>query len=1171
MVGRADRRRFGASFRGLLACWFIVAACVLHWPVAGNAASLKVEEVFSFTGSPQSIRGLVEGDDGNLYGICDGGTRFDALHSYGFIFRVTMDGAASIIHRFDGTDGIEPVTLIKGFDGKMYGATSGADGGAPPTLFSLSAEGVVQTLHTFPQDERATVSAHRALVADADGTLYGDLPDGVFRLTVSGSFSTFIPFSVSCLAVTPDGIVCGIRQSRVIKFGADGSPVVLFVSSAPVESLRAGSDGKLYLSSALMEVGQPRYFTRVSLDGDVRQLFSGSRQDAVYLRQDAAGVYFATYFAPNVLNGIYRVNADDTVSPLKTYPLRGDSSAGQIVLFSRDGNYYSVRSPNSGPHEDLISANPVSDVINRISPDGTISLFAGDFTGEPSIPSGGLVRGSDGRLYGPAFQGGRYTRGSIYAFDPATSSVETIHALNPGDGANPAGRLEIDSAGRFYGMTLPRGSTSGRVFRCTEAGKFAICHTFPSGNAAWYPPLREMESSMAFGRDGALYGFYSSPTDARRRHFRLEQGGGYREAGASSYAGYYCQPVAAKDGTVCHYGMFPLTKEVNDITFTRSALGTGLPVTHSVGLRGSEIDSGPVALGRDGAFYGIADIGERTVFFQSTLPKGVPKPIRELFPSKESWENNGLALAQDGRFYGVISRMVEGSVRNLLFASSTEGGFRPIGEFASPVPIAGGPVDPKVRRGATLAEGGDGYLYGVYPDGGSRGGGFIYRTALSLGNSPPIAGDDAIEIAGKTATILSILANDTDVDGDRLFVRSVTQPASGSVSVAPGGTALLYTPGDTFAGSDRFTYTAVDGFGGGSTATVTVTNPFFAAAGVYDGVLADATGAIYGGYALALDAETGVLAGKVTILPPSPFAGTTNDVVAQLKLGSYTAEVVRPATDKLPATVRAFEFVPGEGLRTRFAEGTRSWSAYSIRRAATLPASVASGAYTFVFTPQNAAVSEPSGYGYATARIVGKGLISFSGMLPDGTKLSFGGVLDKKGRLPFLVSLYGKRGGYLGGTLNFANAKDGRELGVLRWVKHSQSGGPLPRLYARGFSLRLSVEGAIYSSQSGGAGAAGEYVFSAGYADALPMVTERVKLGPGGVPGASNVADACTLKFATIPSTGFFSGTFTHLGEKSAPVPFSGVFYQPECIGRGLFTGPEATGNVMLDQARVRR
>lgn len=88
-------------------------------------------------------------------------------------------------------------------------------------------------------------------------------------------------------------------------------------------------------------------------------------------------------------------------------------------------------------------------------------------------------------------------------------------------------------------------------------------------------------------------------------------------------------------------------------------------------------------------------------------------------------------------------------------------------------------------------------------------------------NDPPVAVDDTATTNRETAVTIPVLANDSDVDNDILFVDSVTQPAHGTAVINPDKT-VTYTPEMGFDGLDSFTYTVSDGKGGLATATVTV-------------------------------------------------------------------------------------------------------------------------------------------------------------------------------------------------------------------------------------------------------------------------------------------------------------------------------------------------------------
>lgn len=89
-------------------------------------------------------------------------------------------------------------------------------------------------------------------------------------------------------------------------------------------------------------------------------------------------------------------------------------------------------------------------------------------------------------------------------------------------------------------------------------------------------------------------------------------------------------------------------------------------------------------------------------------------------------------------------------------------------------------------------------------------------------NHPPIAKDDASATLGTNPVVISVLANDTDPDNNRLTIDSVTQSAGGTVTITDLSTTVTFTPRAGTFGPQTFTYTATDRLGGFSTATVTV-------------------------------------------------------------------------------------------------------------------------------------------------------------------------------------------------------------------------------------------------------------------------------------------------------------------------------------------------------------
>ncbi|WP_210499772.1 Ig-like domain-containing protein, partial [Vibrio crassostreae] len=87
----------------------------------------------------------------------------------------------------------------------------------------------------------------------------------------------------------------------------------------------------------------------------------------------------------------------------------------------------------------------------------------------------------------------------------------------------------------------------------------------------------------------------------------------------------------------------------------------------------------------------------------------------------------------------------------------------------------------------------------------------------------PTLNDELCTVEGLTTTInaSTLLANDTDPDGDVLTIQSVASGTGGTVSIDPSGN-IQFIPDDGFSGDAVFTYVVADSDGLTDTATVTV-------------------------------------------------------------------------------------------------------------------------------------------------------------------------------------------------------------------------------------------------------------------------------------------------------------------------------------------------------------
>lgn len=87
-------------------------------------------------------------------------------------------------------------------------------------------------------------------------------------------------------------------------------------------------------------------------------------------------------------------------------------------------------------------------------------------------------------------------------------------------------------------------------------------------------------------------------------------------------------------------------------------------------------------------------------------------------------------------------------------------------------------------------------------------------------NDAPVAVDDTASVTEDGSVTVTVLTNDSDIDGDVLTV-AMASTDNGTV-VINTGTTVTYTPEANANGEATFTYTISDGFGGTDTATVTM-------------------------------------------------------------------------------------------------------------------------------------------------------------------------------------------------------------------------------------------------------------------------------------------------------------------------------------------------------------
>jgi uncharacterized repeat protein (TIGR03803 family) len=148
---------------------------------------------------------LAQASNGIFYGAASGGggtTKECGGSGCGTIFQITSAGTFSVLHKFEGTDGEGPDSVIQGSDGELYGTTIVGElvGDIFGGFFKLSPSDTFTSLYDIPSLSDGEYP--NAIIQATDGNFYGTTSAGgandygtIFELTSAGVFTVLHDFS----------------------------------------------------------------------------------------------------------------------------------------------------------------------------------------------------------------------------------------------------------------------------------------------------------------------------------------------------------------------------------------------------------------------------------------------------------------------------------------------------------------------------------------------------------------------------------------------------------------------------------------------------------------------------------------------------------------------------------------------------------------------------------------------------------------------------------------------------------------------------------------------------------------------------------------------------------------------------------------------------------------
>jgi len=235
--------------------------------------------------------------------------------------------------------------------------------------------------------------------------------------------------------------------------------------------------------------------------GDGATPYSGPIRDA------SGNLYGTTALGGTSKNGIvYKIDSKgkETILHRFTGGSDGSNPYGGLVRDS-EGNLYGTTGFGGN------CGGGYCGEVFKIDATGNLTVLYG-FTGkggDGNFAFAGVTRDPNGNLYGTTYYGGNLQCGDpylpgcgiVFKLDPAGNET-VLYAFSGTDGANPAGGVVLDAAGNLYGTTWGGGDYgAGVVFKLDESGNLTVLHSFAG------PPDGDLPAAGVFlDTTGSIYG-----------------------------------------------------------------------------------------------------------------------------------------------------------------------------------------------------------------------------------------------------------------------------------------------------------------------------------------------------------------------------------------------------------------------------------------------------------------------------------------------------------------------------------------------------------------------------------------------------------------------------------------------------------------------------------------
>lgn len=405
---------------------------------------------------------LVQGTDGTFYGTTFGG----GVNNDGTVFKITPGGVLTTLYSFcmrtNCTDGSNPESgLVLATDGNFYGTTTAGGTNEDGTVFEITPEGMLTTVHNFDVSDGAAPWGKLIQAVDGDyyGTTFGGGAHGggtVFKITSNGILTTLYSFCAQTDCADGANPEAGLVQStNGTFFGTTAS--------------NGGNFGTIFEITSLGALTTLHRFDGADGAQPVGTLIQATDSNFYGTTQHGGPLGFGTVFRitpTGKLTTMHSFNSTDGANP----------TAGLIQ--ATDGNLYGTTASGGTSNDGTIFGIAKGDIVTTLH----------NFTGaDGAHPQGGLLESTSGVLYGTTSQGGHGSSGTVYGLTidlgPSVAFVrgagkvgQTGPILGQGFAGTSGVRLNAVAA-KFKVVsdtlilaTVPEGAATGYVTVTTPAG-----------------------------------------------------------------------------------------------------------------------------------------------------------------------------------------------------------------------------------------------------------------------------------------------------------------------------------------------------------------------------------------------------------------------------------------------------------------------------------------------------------------------------------------------------------------------------------------------------------------------------------------------------------------------------------------------------------------------------